>query len=278
MAVAGLMYVKSGFTAFIDPNTVIGTSTYGKSLTSTDDGGALSSTHRRLGTTAINGDSHNTAAFTPGNFDSNGPCVTCHVQGTGQPKRTTSHTFEINWNAFNEGCIKCHTEEAGVPLTETNYKTAFIEEQAVPFQDALALGFNQLLTKYNISYNQAAYPYFYDLSIGPTSAVRDWTRGGALSAADAKKLMGACFNLNILQREPAAYVHARTYARRLLYDSIDFLDDKTINMSVGATAVAYDPVKYVRGTLATSPETTESYKYLVGYSRSTGAWNALQRP
>jgi len=277
MAVAGLMYVKSGFTAFIDPNTVIGTSTYGKSLTSDADGGALTSTHRRLGTTAINGDSHNTAAFTPGNFDSNGPCVTCHVQGTGQPKRSTSHTFDINWNAFNQVCIKCHSEEGGVPLTEANYKTLFIEEQAVPFEDALALGFNRLLTKYNISYNQSAYPYFYDLNIGPTSAVKDWTRGGALSAADAKKLMGACFNLNVLQREPAAYVHARTYARRLLYDTIDFLDDKLINMSVGATAVAYDPVKFVKGATSAAP-TTESYKYLAGYNRTTLAWNALQRP
>lgn len=277
MAVAGLMYVKSGFTGFIDPNTVIGTSTYGKSLTATDDGGALSSTHRRFGTTAINNDSHNPAAFAPGKFDSNGPCVTCHMQGTGQPTRPTSHTWSINWIAFNEFCIKCHDEEGGVPLTEANFQHLFIEEQAVPFQDALELALNQLLTKYNISYNQAAYPYFYDLNIGPTSAVRDWTRGGALSAADAKKLMGACFNINILKREPAAYVHARTYARRLLYDTIDFLDNRRIDMSVGATAVAFNPVKYVRGATSAAP-TTESYKYLVGYNRTSLAWNALQRP
>ncbi len=138
MAVAGLMYVKSGFTAFIDPNTVIGTSTYGKSLTSDADGGALSSTHRKLGTTAINSDSHNPAAFVPGKFDSNGPCVTCHMQGTGQPTRSSSHTFEINWKAFNEVCLKCHDEEGGVPLSGANFKNLFIEEQAVPFQDALA--------------------------------------------------------------------------------------------------------------------------------------------
>ncbi|MHB9096884.1 MAG: cytochrome c3 family protein [Syntrophales bacterium] len=278
LAVGGLMYVKAGFTAFIDPNTPIGTSTYGKSLTSDADGGALTSTHRKLGTTAMNGDKHNPAVFTPGNFDSNGPCVTCHMQATGQPTRSTSHTWEINWNAFDEVCIKCHDEEGGVPLTEANFKELFIDEQAIPFQDALAVALNQLLSKYNISYNQAAYPYFYDLNIGPTSAVKDWTRGGALTAADAKKLMGACFNINILKREPAAYVHARTYARRLLYDTIDFLDDKTINRSVTATAVAYDPVKYVKGALATSPETTEDFKYLAGYNRTTGAWSTPERP
>lgn len=273
LAVGGLMYVKSGFTGFIDPNTVIGTSTYGKSLTSDADGGALTSTHRKLGTTAINGDTHNTAAFTPGNFDSNGPCVTCHMQATGQPTRSTSHTWEINMNAANEVCMKCHDTETD---TQTHL-TAFLEEQAVPFQDALALALNRLLANYNISYNQASYPYFYDLNIGPTTAVKDWTRGGTLSAADAKKLMGACFNINLLTREPAAYVHARTYARRLLYDTIDFLDDKTINMSTGATAVAYDPVKYVKGATSAAP-TTESFKYLAGYNRTTGAWTALERP
>lgn len=274
LAVAGLMYVKAGFTGFIDPATVIGTSTYGKSLTSNEDNGALTSTHRKLGTTAINGDSHNPAAFTPGNFDTNGPCVTCHMQATGQPTRSTSHTWAIDMNTANEVCSKCHDTEVDTQA----HLDEFIDGQAVPFQNALALALNQLLTKYNISYNQAAYPYFYDLNIGATAAVTDWTRRGALTPADAKKLMGACFNINILKREPAAYVHARTYARRLLYDTIDFLDDKTINMSTGATAIAFDPVIYVKGPTATDVTTTESFKYLAGYNRSTGAWNALERP
>ena len=78
-----------------------------------------------------------------------------------------------------------------------------------------------------------AHPYFYYLSIGPTAAVKDWTRGGALSQADAKKLMGACFNINLIEREPNAFVHARTYTRRLLYDTIDFLDNNGEDRYVG---------------------------------------------
>ena len=39
-------------------------------------------------------------------------------------------------------------------------------------------------------------------------------------------------------------------------------------MSVGATAVAFNPVKYVKGATAAAP-TTESYKYLAGYNRTT---------
>ncbi len=276
MAAAGLMYVKAGFIGFIDPNTPIGTSTYGKSLTSTEDGGALSSTHRKLGTTAINGDSHNTAAFTPGNFDSNGPCVTCHMQATGQPTRATSHTLAINTNAANEVCIKCH----GTEVDTQEHLTTFLEEQAVPFQNALTLATTLLKNKYGIEYDSAVNPYFFPVGKEHTNAnqVKDWTLGGTLSQADAKKLMGACFNINLLNREPAAYVHARTYARRLLYDTIDFLDDKTINMSTGATAIATFPAIYVKGPTANDPSTTESFKYLAGYNRTSGAWNALERP
>lgn len=271
MAAAGLMYVKNGFTGFIDPATVIGTSTYGKSLTSDADGGALTSTHRKLGTTAIRGDSHNPSFFVAGNLDSNGPCITCHMPKAG-------HTWEINANSFNDVCVNCHSAEGTTTLTADNFKTVFIEEQGAVFQDALDLALATLKSKYNISYNQALYPYFYDDSLSTVGAVKDWTRGGALTGAEAKKLMGACFNINVLKRDPAAFAHARTYARRLIYDSIDFLDDKTINMSVGATAIAYDSVLYVKGLAANSSNTTEAFKYLAGYNRTSNAWNALERP
>jgi hypothetical protein len=282
---ASLMYVKSGFIAFIDPNTPIGSSTYGKSLTSTDDGGDLSSTHRKLGTPAINNDSHNPAVFTPGNFDADGPCVTCHMTAKGQPNRTTSHSWEINANAFNQVCVNCHDSEGGVVLTGENFDAIFLEPQEEVFQDALKLAETILLSKYNISYDSATHPYFYDLTKDPSgnTAVKDWTRGGT---ADGMKVMGACFNINLLTRDPGTFAHARTYTRRLLYDTIDFLDDGIINLSVSATAIATSPAiygkgetAYTDGTLITlAPGTTEAMTYLNGYSRSTGAWNALERP
>ncbi|MDD2310492.1 MAG: cytochrome C [Desulfuromonadaceae bacterium] len=267
MAAAGLMYVKSGFIAFVDPNTVIGTSTYGKSLTSDADGGALTSTHRKLGTAAMATDSHVGGQ----GLVTGGPCITCHMS-------SKHHTLEMDASAFNGTCVKCHTAEGTTTLTAENFKEVFIEEQAVPFQNALTLALSVLKAKYNISYNQAAYPYFYDDSLATVGAVKDWTRGGTLSAAEAKKLMGACFNINILMRDPAAYVHARTYARRLLYDSIDFLDNKIIDMSTVTTAVATFPAIYVKGATATDATTTEAVKYLAGYNRTSGAWNALERP
>ena len=115
--------------------------------------------------------------------------------------------------------------------------------------------------------------------------MKDWTRGTG-NQAFGKKMMGACFNINLLAKEPAAYVHARSYVRRLIYDSIDFLDDGTMNLSVSATALATDPTDYGKGataytdgTLTTlAPGTTESMVYLINWSRSTGAWSSPERP
>uniref|UniRef100_C6E1L5 Polyheme membrane-associated cytochrome c n=1 Tax=Geobacter sp. (strain M21) TaxID=443144 RepID=C6E1L5_GEOSM len=285
MAAAGLMYVKIGYTNFVPADTQVpgttgtGIVSYGQTLTSTSDDtvdvdgaavkGKLSSTHRKLGTSAINGDSHNTAFFVAGNLDSDGPCVTCHYAAG-------DHTLEMEQKAVDGVCSKCHEVSTVAELEE------FIEEEgAVPFENAIDLALKALKDNYNISYNPAAYPYFYDDNIG--TAAKDWTRGGALTAAEAEKLMGACFNINVLKRDPAAHAHARTYARRLLYDSIDFLDDKTMNLSTGATALA-SLMKdsggadiYTKGA-DSSTGTTESFKYLAGYNRTTHAWNASERP
>jgi hypothetical protein len=301
MAAAGFMYMKNAFTAFIDPTTTVpgGTYTYGTSYTmyygsGTAPTGQINSTHRKLGTTLINGDSHNPAVFSPGNFDANGPCVTCHMQATGQTTRSTSHTLEINANAFNQVCINCHATEGTTTLTGDNFIAAFVDPQGEVFQDALTLATTLLKTNYKITYNNTIYPYFFDDNLGApgfATQVKNWTRTGVsgvtvLSASDARKLMGACFNIQILDREPAAYVHARTYVRRLLYDTIDFLDDKTMNLSSGATAIATSPGTYGKGATAytdstltvLAPGTTEAMVYLIGWSRTNGTWSSPERP
>jgi predicted CXXCH cytochrome family protein len=295
LAAAGLMYMKTGFTEFVPPDTVIGTSTYGKTLTpdnvSTPGGiaGGVTSTHRKLGTPLIHGDSHNPSVFTAGNFDADGPCVTCHMNAAGQPDRLTSHSWAIDGNAYNQVCINCHTAEGATALTADNFRTVFLEEQSAVFQDALTLALTLLQNNQHISFNPDTYPYFYDDNLplvnGKKQAVKDWTRGTG-DQQIGLKVMGACFNINLLKREPAAFAHARTYSRRLLYDTIDFLDDGVINLSAGTTAVATDPTTYGKGaqaytdgTLTTlSPGTTPAMTYLIGWSRSTGAWNAIERP
>jgi hypothetical protein len=53
--------------------------------------------------------------------------------------------------------------------------------------------------------------------------------------------MGAAFNFNLLEHDPGGYVHNRMYVKRLIYDSIDWLDDGIMNYSVGVTLNALDP-------------------------------------
>ncbi|UFS71351.1 hypothetical protein LPW11_03950 [Geomonas sp. RF6] len=305
LAAAGLMYMKIGFTNFTSASAPFGSSTYGQSLSPDSDstpGGMLKATtsaHRNLGTPLINGDRHNLSFFVPGVLDKNGPCVTCHLNGSGVAKREASgHSMKIDANAYRQVCINCHTSENTVPLAAdgSDFARIFLEPQAEAYEEALRLMEHLLLTKYEISFNKAVYPYFYDEKILPVNgkkqAVRDWTRGGTVNG---KKMMGACFNFNLLKREPAAYAHARSYSRRLIYDSIDFLDDGIMNGSTGATALAsgltmgdhVTPV-YVKddsayntagGTISTIyGNTSEAMLYLIGWSRSTGKWNAVERP
>jgi hypothetical protein len=129
---------------------------------------------------------------------------------------------------------------------------------------------------------------------GTEAAAADWTAVMASGAytndnATKTKLLGAVSNIVLLGSDPAAYAHARTYSRRLMYDSIDFLDDGVINNSVSATALAKSavsgtPVSGLYGKHATKAftdstlttiqaPTTEAMIYLIGWSRSTGLWN-----
>ena len=66
--------------------------------------------------------------------------------------------------------------------------------------------------------------------------------------------MGAAFNFNLLKREPGAYVHNSVYTKRLIWDSVDYIDDGIINNSTGSTLSGlssqpfyFDAVGYLDG-------------------------------
>ena len=304
LAAAGLMYMQTGFTGFTAPGTIIGSTTYGRTLSpdhlSTPGGivGGTSSTHRKFGTPLINGRNGNyinPGFFVTGVMDQNGPCVTCHMNASGLPTRSGSgHSLKIDANAYRQVCVNCHTSENGVQLTADNFHGKFLEPQGDAFRSALKLLEHQL-ARHGVSFNKSAYPYFFDDNLAPVNgnkqALKDWTRGGTM---DGRKFMGACFNMNLLSRDPAAFAHAYSYSRRLIYDSIDFLDDGAINLSVGATALssgltlangsaafAKDAQAYniIGGTINTTfGATSQAMLYLTGWNRSTGAWSDPERP
>jgi len=303
---AATMYGKIGFINFSTASALSGP--YGRSLiTSEDVAGGVTSVHRRLGTASINGFSAN---FTPGVLDANGPCVVCHM--------TAGHNLNFNdptfaTNTYNQVCSNCHSQENGQAITAANFLTGFVEENRQQFLDALALATRILETRYDITTNltdEEALETPQDVTFvrasSPTTALSsapNWTAyvttgpGATLSDLQVYKLKGALFNIALAYKEPASYIHARTLTRRLIYDSIDFLDDKIMNLSVGTTAQTESGVGsastnrvfglFTRGATAyagnieTSPlaaGTSPSMPYLLGFNRTTGAWNTVERP
>jgi len=281
---AGTMYAKIGFINFTTLTAPIGSSTYGKSLIASDDGGSLTSFHRRLGTPAITGFNSN---LTPGKLASNGPCVTCHMA----PGTTAGHTWKITGDTYNAVCVNCHTEEYGTPLTSSNFMTAFVKPNQELMFNALGVAVKLLETKYDITVQLADIeePQEARFVRKSTGQSIDWTTftvpGGE---TEMRRLRGAMFNIMTGYLEPNSFLHARTYMRRLIYDTIDWLDDGTMNLSAGATAQSIDPAHFTKGANAViitngepsalAPGTSESMTFLLAFSRSTGAWTAPERP
>lgn len=183
------------------------------------------------------------------------------------------HSLQIDNDTAQQLCLPCHADAphldggdgAGnavyTPIaTLAQLQSAMLEPQSAAFQNGLKLIKQLLLVKYKIKFDQTAYPYFYDLQADATgkTAVTDWTRknvagvtdaasvalgltpipAGGFSQKQASRVMGACFNFNLLTREPGAYVHARTFSQRLVYDTVDFLDNNTMDFSALTTARA----------------------------------------
>jgi len=183
------------------------------------------------------------------------------------------HSLQIDEATAQELCLQCHADAphldggtgtgAGVYTTMTNLadmEKAMLEPQSTAFQNGLTLIKQLLLIKYKIKYDGTAYPYFYDLQKDATgkTAIMDWTRKtvvgvtdaavialgmpaipvGGLTQVQAYRLMGACYNLNVLARDPGAFVHARTYTQRLVFDTVDYLDNNKMDFTALNTARA----------------------------------------
>jgi hypothetical protein len=133
-----------------------------------------------------------------------GPCITCHKNAY------FDHTFRPTWST-NPLCITCHTAMSDATLADSKAK----------FANALEVLRAELASKGYVY--STTYPYFSNTNWGEGQA-------GANS-------MGAAFNYILLLREPGAYAHSPSYAKQLVLDSIDYLDNGVIDDSVTSTAL-----------------------------------------
>lgn len=179
---------------------------------------------------------------------SNGPCVGCHM---------TSDNEHLFTNVTKDGsgvitaitakvCAACHSGAYAL----TPEKLAGEEEE---YQAALKALEAALYAK-GISYNGSAYPYFY--VAGTTTAYKTWA--SVWPSANWRDSMGAAFNMNLLSRDPGGYAHNRFYSKRLIWDSIDFMNDGVVGNVTSMNGV----IDSLVGTILDSTTATAAKTYL----------------
>ncbi len=177
------------------------------------------------------------SAAAPGT-GSNGPCVGCHMAGD------AGHTFDalergpddsiIKINAQQATCQSCHSGDHAITVAD-------LEELDVQYEAALD-ALEAAFAPHGIYY-APTYPYFFS-----TSDPAQQTPAAAFTAWPNKETLGAAFNLNLFRNQPAGAVHNRFYVKKLVYDSIDFLDDGSFDGSVEATLGSGPAFDFLQGT------------------------------
>lgn len=167
---------------------------------------------------------------------SNGPCVGCHMTSPNKHKFTnvSSNSSGVITKITTSLCATCHTGSFAM----TPEKLTAEEEEYSAALDALAAA---LRTK-NIYFNKGANPYFFTAPYvvgGTNTSYTAWSTPYGLALW--KDVMGAAFNLNLLAHDPGGFAHNRFYSKRLIWDSIDFIDDGILNNSVPTTLTTVLP-------------------------------------
>lgn len=158
-------------------------------------------------------------------------CADCHMTSA------RSHTFNVVdknaqgaiTNIVSSKCVECHDGGHGPAFAVGSAEAAAVmEEEAEGYHDALKLLGDRLAAAGTVP--QAGYPYF-------SGTPGDQGHSGAM------------YNYSYLHHEPGAYAHNRMLAKRLIFDSIDWLDNKIMDGSISFEAAAYPHAATWLGTV-----------------------------
>lgn len=216
LTAGGTVFGKTGFTNFSGAE---GRGKRNYTLVDLTGDGITDFKHDLLGRTAA------------GTRAGKGPCVECHMTNSSNHKfmPVTEDANGTVTAVVSTVCVNCHT-----PGTPYELTPAVVNGQKAQYSGALA-ALKAQLDKRGFYFFEKN-PYFFDAT--GTIATRNWVSAGDTSANGrftGEQNMGAAFNYNLLEHDPGAYAHNRFYAKRLIYDAIDWLDDLTMNYSVGTT-------------------------------------------
>jgi hypothetical protein len=146
------------------------------------------------------------------NQDTDGPCASCHMPGA-------SHTFEsVERDA--DGTITEITNQALCEDCHAAMTPAVLNAGREGFAEA-----SEVLNNY-VS-NAEGFTNYLDLAI-TSSNYND-------TVAVPNNAYGAYQNGKINSDEPCAYVHNPTYARRIVFDSIDWMDNGALDGVIDLT-------------------------------------------
>lgn len=177
--------------------------------------------HRYIGTPDGRGKSAASAT--------SGPCVGCHLSNKTQPGE--KHTFKpyiTGGTTLSPTCKTCHEPTATQPAPFD--QTLLRDTWQAQYQDALAA------LKYMLASNPHRKLKYIDSN--PYFSSRKWHSLNSPESditTSGMNNMGAAFNFNMLIHDKGGVAHNRYYTRRLIYDSIDWLDDNLLNNSVANT-------------------------------------------
>jgi len=125
-------------------------------------------------------------------------------------------------------CQDCHA--GGVhPIPDGAALEAFKQGYAASLQAVAAL-----LANKGIYCSPTTYPYFFTTPDPAQQSVVTQTVNWDVAPPTFKgaDVMGAAFNLKLLQGDGGSWAHNSFYTKRLLYDTIDFLDNGAQDNSV----------------------------------------------
>lgn len=199
--------------------------------------GPLDHDHANIGSTSAPG------------TGSNGPCVGCHMtsptnawdptQGKHRflPTGTGSGGTEVVTSTV---CVECH----GGLMSITELDVA--KEEALA---GLAILDNVLRARGYFFAN--THPYFFKTagSTASSNAVKKWTNRFNGTAGDntiGKMNMGAAFNYNLFAHDPGFFAHNDIYTKRVIYDTIDWLDNNSMDNTVQSYITNNFPVGQTR--------------------------------
>ncbi|UCF31332.1 MAG: hypothetical protein JSV26_02640 [bacterium] len=166
-----------------------------------------------------------------------GPCIGCHLSSPESHllspfSRDSGGRISSVASTACGGNTDCHVGQFALDAAELN-------EEEERFHEALDALEQKLAT--NGYFFAPSYPYFFNTSVpGPPSTwVTDWLSPGDTQidgSVTGKDNMGAAFNFDLLHHDPGAWVHNRRYTKRLIFDSIDWLEDNTLDGTVDLSA------------------------------------------